>query len=76
MQKHMHSLREFDSIVGFHLLKMSFAGVGFRPWVVVTVATLPHTQAKVAGSNSQPFDDGLEETEANTRSTGMYRTVL
>jgi hypothetical protein len=23
-------------------------------------------QAKVAGSNSQPFDDGLEETEAST----------
>ena len=35
-------------------------------WRERMAAILVCGQAKVAGSNSQPFDDGLEATEAST----------
>ena len=35
-------------------------------WRARMAAILVCGQAKVAGSNSQPFDDGLEATEAST----------
>ena len=53
-------LRALVRLVRF--LALALGSTGGRAWLAILVCG----QAKVVGSNSQPFDGGLEETEAST----------